>query len=111
MGFSYLKLCTVLFIVACCIGKSVAVDTFLETQALFAFTAYCPADFIRNWTCFWCKHPDAEKLTVTAIIYNKNDDSLAYVGYTEKYSTYYRIFWRRLAVQNCASEENRFVGL
>lgn len=68
------------------VKESLAVDTTLNKQALFAYSAYCPQDHVRNWTCFWCSHPDAEKLTVIATIKNPKDDSLAFVGYTNKYS-------------------------
>jgi len=46
-------------------------------QLMLSYSAYCPADQLQNWNCFFCNVP----FVVTTIVYNTSTDTHGYVGH------------------------------
>uniref|UniRef100_A0A6B2LE66 Fungal lipase-type domain-containing protein n=1 Tax=Arcella intermedia TaxID=1963864 RepID=A0A6B2LE66_9EUKA len=45
---------------------------------MYTFAAYCPAETVKSWSCYWCK---GSNITVTSVIYDEGTDTSGFVGY------------------------------
>lgn len=76
-----------LFPLFLCVAFSLTQDAFSPTlqydQLFLSYAAYCPADQIMNWSCFFCNNnSDVSAFKPVMTVYNASTDIFGYVGYT-----------------------------
>jgi len=85
-----------LFLLSCVLFASVTGEKFshdlVYKRLVTAYVASCPAQDIRNWTCYWCVWPNVTRLTVTHIFSGEmflgDAQIYGYGGYTDQYAVF-----------------------
>jgi len=54
-----------------------------KNYLMHAYAAYCTADSLRSWDCFWCANT-TEKFFVTHVFYEEFTNTYGYIGYNSQ---------------------------
>jgi hypothetical protein len=58
-------------------------------QLMLSYSAYCEANVVKNFSCYWCLHsPELKNFMVTATFFNASSNIFGYVGYRDNSGEY-----------------------